>query len=287
MKRSFLLYRTTLSIIGLAGCISMAGCISLKPITELTGKSVKSLAIYEEIPTTYAGFCEERCQFNLIRRNQLVRDTAVNCNCSLFVSADKATTKVYNALTAYFKALNEISEGKLTSYNTKALGDALVEGKFASLTIDKNTVNAYSSLGRLVMQVFTDGYRKKKIHKVIETGNPSIQTLFNVFQTSVANLILELDFQKERNYALYTELLMEKQSGYDKVNLGKDYYYQVNALNTKQAQLQTFSKSLVTIAKGHQKLYDNRNKITTKEISEMAADYSAALQDLIVDFKKM
>ena len=265
----------------------LTSCTSLKPVTAVSDKSLKSLALFEEIPTTYNAFCEERCQFNLIRKNQVVRDTAINCDCHLFTDADKATTKVYKAISAYFNSLGEISKGDLTTYDTKALNEALVEGKFASLTIDKNTVTAYSTLGRVILQAFTDGYRKRKLKAVIESANPSVQTLLTVFETSMTNLIAELEFQKERNYTLYNELLMERQTGYDKVKLTTDYYNQINSIRLKQSQLRTFSKSLNTIGKGHQKLFENRNKITAKEIRQLLGDYSAMLQDLIVDFKKL
>ena len=277
----------SIRLLVIAFLISTIGCTSLKPVTELSDKSLKSLAIYEEMPITYQGFCDERCQFNLIRRNLIVRDTAINCECSLFADADKATTKVYRTLTAYFKSLGAISEGDLTTIDTKSLNEALVEGKFGSLTIDKKTVTAYSSLGRLVIQAFTDGYRKQRIRQVIETGNPDIQTLIGLLKTSVSNLVMELNFQKERNFALYSELLMEKLTGYDKVKLSTDYYKEVDAILLRQQQLNTFSKSLTVIAEGHQKLFDNRNKLTVKEIQALLADYSASLQDLIADFKKL
>jgi hypothetical protein len=265
----------------------LAGCISLKPVTALSTKALKTLSVFEEIPTTYSVFCNERCEFALIRKNEIVRDTGINCECKLFTAADKATMKVYNALSAYFKSLGELSDGKLTEFQTKAFSEALVEGQFASLTIDKNTVNAYSSLGKLVLQAFTDGYRKKKLKAVIESANPSIQVLIPVFEKSVANLVMELNFQKERTFALYRELIMEPQTGYDKINLGNDYYNTINSLIRKQQQLETFSRTLAVLAKGHQALYDNRNKITSKEIREMLGDYSATLQDLITDFKKL
>jgi hypothetical protein len=267
--------------------VSLFGCISLQPVSELSDKSLKSLAIYEEMPISYNGFCEERCQFSLIRRNLILRDTAINCDCSLFSDADKATTKVYRTLAAYFKSLGAISEGDLTTIDTKSLNEALVEGKFGSLTIDKNTVTAYSGLGRLVTQAFTEGYRKQKIRQVIETGNPHIQTLVGLFKTSVANLVMELNFQKERNFTLHSELLMEKLTGYDKVKLTSDYYREVDSILLKQQQLNTFSKSLTVIANGHQKLFDNRNKLTVKEIRSILGEYSADLQDLIADFKKL
>ena len=265
----------------------LGGCTSLKPVSDAAAKSQKSLAVFEELPTTYTAFCEERCQFTLVRKNEIKRDNARGCDCALFTAADKATVKVYNALNAYFKSVGALSKGDLTTYDTKALGQALTEGKFASLTIDKNTVTAYSSLGRLLLQAFTDGYRKKKLSTVIETGNAPLQTLLNVFGTSIQNLVTELEFQKERNYVLYAELINADGSAYEKLTLSNNYYNEVTRLNQKQEQLRTFSKSLVAIGKGHQTLYENRKKLTTKEIRELMADYSASLQDLIVDFKKL
>jgi len=270
----------------LAMCL-LVGCTSLKPISQLSEKSIESLAIYKEIPTTYNGFCVERCQFNLIRRNLVVRDSLINCDCSLFKSADRATTKVYHAIAAYFKSLGEISAGDLTDYDTKSLNEALTEGNFGPLTIDKNTVTAYSAIGKLVMQAFTDGYRKQKLRSVIERANPNLQLLIQLLTTSMANLEMELKFQKERNFALYSELMMEKQTGYDKVRLSTDYYHEIDGLTLKQQQLKTYASSLQTIAEGHQKLYDNRNKIKTKEIKELLGTYTAGLQDLIVDFRKL
>jgi len=266
---------------------SVAGCTTLKPVSDLSDKAVESLEIYKEIPATYNDFCIERCQFNLIRRNQVVRDTAVSCDCRVFKSADRATTKVYHALVAYFKSLGDLSAGDLTNYDTRSLNEALTEGKFGSLTIDKNTVTAYSALGKLVMEAFTNGYRKQKLRQVIERANPNIQILLQVFKTSIGNLEMELSFQKERNFALYSELLMEKLTGYDKVRLTTDYYREIDKLTLKQQQLNTYSTGLVTIAEGHQKLFDNRNKIKANEIKEALGKYAAELQDLIVDFRKL
>ncbi|RYY30500.1 MAG: hypothetical protein EOO04_04620 [Chitinophagaceae bacterium] len=262
-------------------------CTSLKPISDAAAKSQKSLAVFEELPTTYTGFCEERCQFTLVRKSEIKRDSTRGCDCKLFTAADRATVKVYNAINAYFKSLGALSKGDLTTYDTKALSEALTEGQFASLTIDKKTVTAYSSLGRLLLQVFTDSYRKKKLSTVIETGNEPLQTLLSVFGTSIGNLVSELEFQKERNYALYAELILSEGSAYEKLTLSNNYYNEITRLKQKQEQLRTFAKSLVAIGKGHQNLYENRNKLTSKEIRELMADYSASLQDLIVDFNKL
>jgi hypothetical protein len=268
--------------------ILVSGCTSLKPVSELSSQSQKNLAIFEEINTTYTSFCQSRCQFELIRTNEIVRDSSVACDCSLFSAADKATSKLFRAIDAYFNSLGNLSKGDLTTYNTKALNEALIEGKFASLTIDKNTVTAYSSLGKLILQAFSEGYRKRKLSNVIESANAPLQTLLQAFETSVDNLSRELDFEKERYFALYGELIREEElTGYDKVSLANDYYSELKSIGVKQVQLKAFTKSLNTIASGHQKLFENRNKLTTSDIKILLTDYSASLKDLIGDFKKL
>ncbi|RYG05879.1 MAG: hypothetical protein EOO02_02405, partial [Chitinophagaceae bacterium] len=73
----------------------LAGCATLQPVREVTTKATNALILYEELPVTYLQFCEDRCQFNLARKNQIVRDSAIDCDCRVFKQADQATGRVY------------------------------------------------------------------------------------------------------------------------------------------------------------------------------------------------
>jgi hypothetical protein len=51
--------------------------------------------------------------------------------------------------------------------------------------------------------------------------------------------------------------------------------------------IDAFAKSLTTISDGHQKLYDNRNKLTSKEIKELMKQYASNVQDITTEFNKL
>ncbi|MET0300499.1 MAG: hypothetical protein ABW036_12075, partial [Flavitalea sp.] len=153
----------------------LAGCATLQPVREVTTKATNALILYEELPVTYQQFCEDRCQFTLARKNQIVRDSAIDCDCKVFRQADQATGRVYRTITAYFKSLSELAAGDLTTVNTKALNETIIEGNFAGLTIEKPTVNAYGALAKIVITAFTEEYRRNKLKQVIESANPSLQ----------------------------------------------------------------------------------------------------------------
>lgn len=50
--------------------------------------------------------------------------------------------------------------------------------------------------------------------------------------------------------------------------------------------METFARSLKTIAEGHQELYNNRNKLSAREIAVRLAGYACDIQDIISEFNK-
>jgi two-component sensor histidine kinase len=66
-----------------------------------------------------------------------------------------------------------------------------------------------------------------------------------------------------------------------------DYYQQLLEVTTKQNQIDAFAKSLKSMAEGHQKLYENRNKMQAKEVKELLTGYASDIQDIISEFNKL
>jgi t-SNARE complex subunit (syntaxin) len=75
-------------------------------------------------------------------------------------------------------------------------------------------------------------------------------------------------------------------SDYEKGKATIDYYQQLSDINSKQKQIDVFAKSLNVISEGHQKLYESRAKMTTKEMKELLTQYASDIQDLISEFNK-
>lgn len=276
-----------LSIIVILG---LTGCPNLKVVNDYSLTSLKSIQKFEELNYSFNQHCIDECQFEAIKEFKIEREVEEYCKCDLYQQADKVTQLIYNSINGYFEGLSNLSNDKLTTYNFDALTKSLKDGNFGKTGVNVTTeqVGAYAKISQILLRATTDLYRKKKTKDYIEQANGPIKTLLEGFKLIVQNLKNEIDVKKEKLYGYYTE--MKKRGTLSEYEQGKaviEYYQQVSALNAKTNQIESFAKGLDLIEKGHQKLYDNRDKISAKELSEMLIQCSSDIQDIISEFNKL
>jgi hypothetical protein len=184
--------------------------------------------------------------------------------------------------------LSNLSANNLTSFNFKSLENSLIKGEFGKIEIEDEHVKAYTNLSGIILRATTDLYRRNMIKKYVEEANVHVQLLLQKFQFIIQeNLKEELDFRKERLYDYYMEMKMGNTlSDYEKGKAAGDYWQQISDILSKQEQINAFAGSLTTISEGHQKLYDNRNKMSAKELAVELAGYACDIQDIISEFNK-
>ena len=170
-----------------------------------------------------------------------------------------------------------------------ALNTSTTAGTFGDIKIDTQQVNAYSAVSHILLNAVAGSYRKKKIKKYVEDANQPIQLLLNKFQFILQkNLEGELDFRKEKLYAFYRELLLNPAlNDYEKEKAATDYYQGLSAIKAQQQRIDFFAQSLQSIAEGHQKIYDNRNKMPAKELRDSLIIYQSAISNSISQFNKL
>ncbi len=263
------------------------GCVSLKAVHDFSETSSTGLQGFEDINYSFGQLCLEECRLEAIRNLEISRK--LDCNCSLYTKADSVTLFLYEAIRGYFDGLVNLSQNELTHYNFDAVKNALTTGEFGSVKIDQQQVEAYNRIAHILLRATTEAYRRKKIKKYIAEGNEPIHILLKKFQFIIGdNLKEELNFRKEKLYAFYKETLLGGNlSDYEKGRATSAYYQQISNINLKRAQLTVFSESLDTIAAGHQNLYDNLNRLSTKELSARITRYASDIRDLISAFNKL
>ncbi len=281
-RRNLPLILTTLFL-----SIGIYSCVSLRQINEYSSTSLAGIEKFENIDYTFTRHCLDACLFNAMRNFEIKREE--ECNCDLYKTADSVTLLIYNAIRGYFSGLAHISNNELTAYDPGALQKALTEGNFWDIKIEKEHVDAYTNIYTILLRATADLYRKKKIKQYIEEANQPIQVLIQKFQFILQkNLEGELNFKMEKLYAYYKEMsLNENITDYEKGKATVDYYQQLSAITREKDLIDAFAKSLTTISDGHQKLYDNRNKLTSKEIKELMKQYASNVQDITTEFNKL
>jgi hypothetical protein len=266
--------------------LTLVGCINLKKVNDYSSNSIKSLKYFEELGYSFTRACIEKCQIEQLEKKQLQR---TDCDCRNENNADSVTLKIYNAVKGYYEGITKLSNNELTNYKFDALSKALTEGDFGEVKINKDHVNSYAKISSILTKAVTDGYRKKKLANYIGEANDAIKVLLNALEFNlVSNLSKRLDSKRQRVESYYFDLFRDTNvSAYEKKKIIEEFSNSLSDLEAKKIQISSFGKGLRTIAAGHQKLFENRNKMNTKEIKELLTQYSSDLQDIVDEFNKL
>ncbi|SFB40698.1 hypothetical protein [Algoriphagus aquimarinus] len=283
-----LLLEKSLVLILMTFPLLISSCINLKSVGDYSATSLESIRNFEQIEYSFLQHCLDRCADEAIRTFEIKR--AQDCSCALYQEADSVTQIFYNSIEGYFQGLGNLSQNKLTQYSSNALIGTLTADELGPVKIEERTASAFSSLSNTLLRASTDFYRRKKIVQYIEQANEPIQILFEKFETIISNnLKKELRFKQERLYAYYTDMKMNRTltSDYEKGKATADYYQALETIQRKEMELEVFGRSLAEIAKGHQVLYENRNKLSVKNLQELLHGYSSNVKELISEFNKL
>lgn len=274
--------------------VGISSCINLKSVNTFSSSSLKGIKKFEDINYSFNQHCNERCKFEAISKLEVKKK--LECDCSLYKSADSVTILIFNSINGYFDGLAKLSNNELTDYKFDALKKALVKGDFGDVKIEEKHVNAYSEISKILLKATTDAYRKRKLKFYITKANEHIQVLLTSFQFIVQkNLADELEFKKDKLSVFYSNMMDTtlpdiKAKNYttaDKEKAIMEYYQQLEDIELKRQQIIAFAKSLNVIKTGHQKLFDNKDKMTAKEIKELLTGYANDIEDIISEFNKL
>lgn len=267
--------------------IVINSCANLHSINNFSSTSSSGLTKFDDIHYSFTQHCENRCESESIRKFEIKR--ALDCNCDIYKKADSVTVLIYHSIKGYFDGLAALSEKDLTNYNFDTLETNLTTGTFGDIEIDQRQVEAYTGISNILLNAVTGLYRKNKIKKYVEEANQPIQILLSKFQFILQkNLEGELDFKKEKLYDFYRGLMMDNSlNNYEKEKTVSDYYHQLTDINNQEQQIDLYANSLTGIAKGHQEIYDNRNKMKVKELRDSLLIYQSNIANFISQFNKL
>lgn len=269
--------------------LSFSSCINLKAVNDYASASSKGIQKFEDIKYSYNQQCLDKDKFKTIIKSEIKKDDdKLNNSCENFKEADNANLLTYTAINNYFKGLANLSNDDLSKFNFDPLNKSLTEGDFGTIHIDKATVDAYTKIAQLLSKPIADIYRSNKIKKYVGDANAPIQILLSKFQFMQENTAIGLNSQKDDLFDDYDNLIdIKKLTDYEKIITVREYYKQLSDINYKKQQSEIFTNALQTIAEGHQKLYNNRNKMTEEQIKKLLIEYSSTIKDVITEFNKL
>lgn len=252
-------------------------CVNLKHISEFSEKSLEKIEAYESLPSGFYLACQTDCRHKSIRNLDIHN---IECTCTENKKADSITRIIYTSVTGYFYGLKNLSDNKLTKYQTKDLTEALATGDFGPLQLNEEDVRAYSKISTIVLRAFTDGYRRAKIKTYVRQAHEPLMVLVRFLQLNIAgNLNGKLEVQKSILKNFYFDQVSNPQlSIYERTKFAEDYFNSISEINAKQNELKDFAETLKTIAEGHLLLYTNINDLSDKQVKNQLSTLQYQLQ---------
>lgn len=275
-------------IFWLFSSLATFSCVNLKTVGDFSTASVAGIQNFEQIDYTFLDHCLDRCKDEAISKIEFRR--TLECSCEVYAEADSVTQLFYRTIGGYFLGLEDLSQNELTDYSTDAVVNSLTATEMGPLKIDENLAVAYTSLSNTLLRATTDFYRRRKLSAYIEEANAPLQTLLGSWQKIIrTNLKGELRFKKERMYSYYMDVKMSGalKTDYDGRRATAEYYQALDEIQQLEKQMDLFAEGLAEIAAGHQVLYDNRDKLSVKDIAIDMLGYSAEVKTLVSEFNKL
>lgn len=264
----------------------LTSCVNLKKVNDYSTNSTRNLNKFEELGYTFVKACNEVCELEQLNKNQLRR---AECDCRNEQGADSVTFAIYTAVKGYFEGITKLSDNELTDYKFDALTKSLKEGDFGGVTISKDHVDSYAKISSILTRAVTDEFRKRKLSTYIGEGNDAIKVLLNKLEFNlVSNLSKRLESRKQMLESYYFDLANDANaSAYEKKKIIEEYSEALADLRARKEKIAVFGKGLSAIAAGHQKLFENRNKLDAKSIKELLTRYTSDIQDVVDEFNKL
>ncbi|ARU26075.1 hypothetical protein [Cellvibrio sp. PSBB006] len=255
----------------LALTMGLFGCTNLKEVQDFAGQSAK-LSGYTELTTRFRDTYYREQPYLSCEADRIAQE-----NDARRKAAYKDLLTVHQSVTVYMQTLATLAGDD--SFDLSPGIDSLSSGikTHPDLGIDKAQVDAISGLAKVISKWATSSYQQRAVRNFIQEGNEPLQTTLagmerlidyyqktndNEWKTIKGLLEVELLFTDQPESKLLATLARAHTQD-------KAAEYQLASKKYTEAK-----KGVQTIAKGHQLLVDNLDKLSKQEIKDSLRQFS-------------
>jgi hypothetical protein len=305
-RRTLVLWIVLLALVSLA-----TGCADLQAIRQFAQSSTEA-ETYQAIANDYAAVPEREKYYSLTKFHASYDQQTKERNAQV-----QALLDIQRVITEYMKALGELAADELVSYDTSI--DALAEQVKATKALDDAQIQALGGITKLLARAVTDRYRQKKLNQVITEANTPLQTLIAAQIKFVNIYIKTLDAEKLSIDRYYGDVILSaldenlrnakdvdkaviatKKKALDNhygdiimneikdptqqgvlILIRDDMQHKSDTLSKKQESARDYIEILKTIGAGHQKLFEERNKLKSALLLATIKSYASQINDLM------
>jgi hypothetical protein len=251
----------------------MAGCANLVAIQEF-GKLSADSAGYTKLTEEYGSSPSRRKQYTLSSESD--QRTTLDEQAAQRLPQVQRLILYHKTVSEYMKAVANLAADEVVSIDEdiSGLADAAVKAKY----IEEEKAKAVKSIASTIASALTDVYRQRKLREVIDKANAPLQlvlgdmaTLVNAYEESLR--IEKADAQRYFRALESTARHQDKQIAIAEQIWARGAERDIQLKDRGDAAAQ-YGKVLQKIGEAHQKLYDNREKVSDAEVQRQLRQYS-------------
>jgi hypothetical protein len=210
----------------------------------------------------------------------------------LFGQADATIAMFSNALLAYFSGLGQLADPSTGSTDYSKLGDAIKgnEKVLSKLHITGDQVEAGVSLAHKITDALTRHYKEEKIKEVILEDTAAVRKVVEALSAGLSelqnNIVSDQGQLKAKYFLVTADPDIDKGA---RILFAREYQKEVTELEEKKHAIAAQKRGLEVLYRGHQDIADRLrdNKLSAGQILSLLEQYSADLQTIYNDIKKL
>ncbi|MCR4289673.1 MAG: hypothetical protein NUV86_05365 [Candidatus Scalindua sp.] len=268
--------------VSLAAAVLLSACADLKSIRKFADISADS-AGYTSLSADYPKSIERQKRYQEEKYHaQLDKEFQRR------KAQQPALLALHKGVEEYMSALGALASDELISYD-KSVDSLAGEIKKAKL-IDDTKADAFASLTKLIAKAATDSYRQRKLKQLIGDSNKDFQTVIGAMSDIVGQgFVSSLDNEEVAVDKYYKEIVTIADKAPPQqaaVELVKEKWRgKKDEVEAKKQACSIYVKTLKTIGQGHQLLFDNKDKLSTKQVLDSINSYGKEVSDLYKKIK--
>jgi len=259
----------------LSGCVNLA---SVRSFADLSAEAASYTDIVKDYPKSVIrlGTYAPAAQQATFEKREKIRQ-----------QQEKALLAMHAVLTTYMSNLGRLASDDFVEFDESAI--SLAAGFKAVGVISEKEITAAKSIIGLLGKAAADGYRRAKLAATIETSNADVQVIVNCLHDFVSkDYVASLADEKLAIKTAYNDVLGhndESNSPGIVLMLREKHADNVEALKQRESAAAIYADTLAKIGLAHQTLYDDRKRLSAKEVAEDFVHYSKVLHTALAELQ--
>ncbi len=216
-------------------------------------------------------------------KNAPPKDPPALAACARFATEAQGLTKISDVLTAYFRAMQQLSAFNTSSVS--AAGETAVENAGTAAGLSLTQVDSAGKLASLVTRLFTESYQRSHLLEYLRSADPEVANLTEGLDGVARNYLDFLQEEQQTITARYQSVGDVNQKAL-LLLLNRAYTDDLAQVQGRRDAANAYRDALKDIREGHHQLVKSAQHLSTKELSMSLQPYTSKLDGLLPSLQK-